>query len=99
MELNEVWKLVELPKGKRTIGDGYINARLGVDGSVEKFKARLVAKGYAQQFGQDYNETFSPVRNSKRKYTWNNLKGFIVPGRENLVFKLRHSLCGLKQAP
>jgi hypothetical protein len=32
-----------------------------VDGSVSKYKARLVAKGYAQTYGIDYEETYSPV--------------------------------------
>ncbi len=31
------------------------------DGSVSKYKARLVAKGYAQFYGIDYEETYSPV--------------------------------------
>ncbi|GJX78355.1 putative ribonuclease H-like domain-containing protein [Tanacetum coccineum] len=60
--LSDVWKLVELPNGKRAIGTKWVvKNKKDERGIVIRNKARLVAQGHRQEEGIDYEEVFSPV--------------------------------------
>ena len=62
LDANETWDLVPLPEGKNVIGCKWVyKVKHNTDGIISRYKARLVAKGYAQSYGIDYEETFSPV--------------------------------------
>ena len=59
---NGTWELVDLPTRKQTIGCKWVYVvKVNPNGSVAHFKSRLVAKGYAQTYGVDCSNTFSPV--------------------------------------
>ncbi|KAL0386219.1 UNVERIFIED_CONTAM: Retrovirus-related Pol polyprotein from transposon RE2 [Sesamum radiatum] len=66
MGSNQVWTLVDPPKGTRPVGCKWVYKRkLGADREVTAFKARLVAKEYTQRPGVDFEETYSPVAMAK----------------------------------
>ncbi|KAI0510566.1 hypothetical protein KFK09_011171 [Dendrobium nobile] len=56
------WSLVPPPPNISILGCRWTyHTKFNSDGSIAKYKARLVAQGHRQEFGLDYNETFSPV--------------------------------------
>jgi Reverse transcriptase (RNA-dependent DNA polymerase) len=58
----DTFTLVELPRGKRTIGNRFVfDVKSKADGRLDKFKCRLVVQGFSQRPGIDYGETFAPV--------------------------------------
>ena len=56
------WDLTPLPKEKKAIGCKWVyKVKHNADGTINRYKERLVAKGYAQTYGTDFEDTFSPV--------------------------------------
>lgn len=62
LQQNQTWELVPKPKDANPISCKWVyKIKHNTNGSIERFKARLVARGFSQQYGLDYDETFSPV--------------------------------------
>lgn len=62
LQKNQTWKLVNLPEGRKLVNSRWVfKVKEKPNGEIERFKARLVVCGYTQEYGIDYEETFSPV--------------------------------------
>ncbi|GJX83564.1 retrovirus-related pol polyprotein from transposon TNT 1-94 [Tanacetum coccineum] len=107
-QLQKVWILVDLPKGKRAIGTKWIfRNKKDERGIVIKNKARLVAQGYTQEEGIDYDEVFAPM-DVKSAFLYGTIEeevyvcqplGFEDPDYPDKVYKVVKALYGLHQSP
>jgi hypothetical protein len=62
LDVIATWELVALPEDKKKKRCKWVyNIKHNVDGSMSRYKTRLVVKGYAQTYGIDYEETYSPI--------------------------------------
>lgn len=62
IEKNKTCKLVHKLEDKEVIGVKWVfKLKHNLDGTINKHKAKLMVMGYAQQYGIDYHETFSPI--------------------------------------
>ena len=56
------WDLVRLLARKKAIGCRWLfTIKVDLDGSIARLKAHIVTKGFAQIYGVDYSDTFSPI--------------------------------------
>jgi hypothetical protein len=59
---NKTYHLVPPQKGSNIIDCKWVyKIKRRADGSLDRYKSQLVAKGFTQQYGVDYEETFSLV--------------------------------------
>ena len=62
---NQTWKLINLtslkPPYKPLASKQVFKVKRGKDSEVLCYKARWVVKGYLQQYGVDYDQTFTAV--------------------------------------
>ncbi|GJV27509.1 putative ribonuclease H-like domain-containing protein [Tanacetum coccineum] len=104
LKLKKVWTLVDLPNGRRAIGNKWVYRNKKDDrGIMIKNKARLVAQGYTQQEGIDYDEidvksAFIYGKIEEEFYVCQPL-GFKDPDFSDRVYKVEKALYGLHQAP
>ncbi|KAE8723067.1 PLAC8 family protein [Hibiscus syriacus] len=62
LQQNKTWDIVPKIKDVKLISCKWVyKIKRRPDGSIERYKAQLVAHGFSQQYGLDYDETFSPV--------------------------------------
>ena len=58
---NNIFDLVELPKGRKTLKNKWVFKLKQGDGNLVKHKVVLIVKRFGHKKGIDFDESFSPV--------------------------------------
>lgn len=62
LQSNKTWEIVQCPAKVKPIGCKWVfSFKLKFDGSLDRYKARHVALSNRQEYGINYDETFSPI--------------------------------------
>nr|GEX78884.1 hypothetical protein [Tanacetum cinerariifolium] len=100
---NNTWELLDLPPGSKAIGCRWVfRIKYHTDGSIQTFKARVLfalASIYNLPIHQMDVKTAFLKGDLNEEVYMKQPKGFMFPGLENNVCKLKKPLYGLKQAP
>ncbi|KAL0413625.1 UNVERIFIED_CONTAM: Retrovirus-related Pol polyprotein from transposon TNT 1-94 [Sesamum radiatum] len=61
LKRNQTWELVPKPNDVKSISCKWVYKIKRCTRSIERHKACSVARGFSQQYGLEYDETFSPI--------------------------------------
>ncbi|XP_075101686.1 uncharacterized protein LOC142177120 [Nicotiana tabacum] len=109
LETNGTWDIIELPKGKKSIGYKWVyKIKYKADGSLKRYKARLVVRAVKRNwplFQLDVNNTFLHGDLDEEVFmklppglSVSTASSASASASTHLVCKLKNSLYGLRQA-
>ena len=95
---NQVGDLVDLSAGRKTFGNLWIlKIKRNPDGSIERYKAQIIAKLNLELVLVDIKTALLHGELDEEIFM-DQPKGFRSEGQKSEVFRLMHSIYGLKQS-